>query len=91
LSVDPLADNPAALGAFRKRFDIAAGPIPWHFLTGEPAVVAKLRNAWNENNFDARDHSSRLIVGSAATHRYTRMDAFSAPELLVQRLRELML
>jgi protein SCO1 len=90
LSVDPLADTPATLTAYRKKFDISAGPTPWYFLTGEPNTVTNLRTVWGDNSRDPNEHLSRLIVGSAATRRYTRMDAFSPPHLVTQRVQELM-
>jgi protein SCO1 len=90
LSVDPLADTPAALNAYRKKFDISTGPTPWYFLTGEPNTVTNLRTVWGDRSRDPNEHLSRLIIGSAASRRYTRMDAFSPPHLVAQRVQELM-
>jgi protein SCO1 len=90
LSVDPLADTPATLNAYRKKFDISAGPTPWYFLTGEPNTVTNLRTVWGDRSRDPNEHLSRLIVGSLASRRYTRMDAFAPPQLVAQRVQELM-
>lgn len=90
LSVDPLADTPATLSAYRKKFDISTGPTPWYFLTGEANAVTNLRTVWGDNSRDPNEHLSRLIVGSAASRRYTRMDAFSPPHIVTQRVQELM-
>jgi protein SCO1 len=91
LSVDPLADTPATLLTYRKKFDIAAGPTPWYFLTGEPNAVTNLRTVWGDKTRDPNEHLSRLIIGSAASRRYTRLDAFAAPQVVAQRVQELML
>lgn len=91
LSVDPLSDTPAMLDAYREKFAISANAIPWHFLTGEPNTVAHLRAVWGDKTRNPGDHLSRLIVGSAAAHRYTSMDAFSSPHAVVQRVQELLL
>jgi protein SCO1 len=91
LSVDPLADTPATLLAYRKKFDIALGPTPWYFLTGEPNAMTNLRTVWGDKTRDPNEHLSRLIIGSTASRRYTRLDAFAAPQVVAQRVQELML
>lgn len=91
LSVDPLSDTPAMLNAYRHRFAIASGQTPWYFLTGEPNTVANLRAIWGDKTSNPNEHLSRLIVGSALSRRYTKLDAFAPSQVLIRRLQELML
>jgi protein SCO1 len=91
LSVDPLSDTPAMLNTYRHKFAIAPGQTPWYFLTGEPNTVANLRAIWGDKTNNPNEHLSRLIVGSALTRRYTKLDAFAPPHVLIRRLQELML
>lgn len=90
LSIDPLADTPATLDSYRKKFAISSASTPWYFLTGEPNTVTNLRYVWGDKNSNPNDHLSRLIIGSAALKRYTRIDAFSPPHIIEKRVRELM-
>jgi protein SCO1 len=90
LSIDPLADTPTTLENYRKKFAISSASMPWYFLTGEPNTVSNLRSVWGDKNSDPNDHLSRLIIGSAASKRYTRMDAFAPPHVIEKRIRELM-
>jgi protein SCO1 len=90
LSVDPLADTPAMLSAYRDKFSISAGATPWYFLTGEPNAVGNVRAVWGDKTQDPNEHLSRLIVGSVSSRRYTRLDAFAPPQIVAQRVQELM-
>lgn len=90
LSVDPLSDTPAMLNTYRHKFAIASGQTPWYFLTGEPNTVANLRAIWGDKTSNPNEHLSRLIVGSAQSRRYTKLDAFAPPHVLIRHLQELM-
>ncbi len=89
ISVDPLADGPAQLQAFRRRHGIAPSP-SWLWLTGSPAHVAAVLRAFGLRAGNLDDHPNLLWLGDTARRRWQRSVALQSPRALAARVQEML-
>jgi protein SCO1/2 len=64
ISLDPKNDTPEVLARYAEIYD--CDPAAWHFLTGEPARVGPVLEAWDmwarRNDQGVLDHPSRIFL-----------------------------
>lgn len=90
ITVDPLADGPAQLAAYGRRFGLpmgeasaAAGAAPWRLLTGEPAALGRLLAAFGLPPAAPGEHPSLLWLADGPRARWTRSSSLNPPSALV--------
>jgi protein SCO1/2 len=86
ISLDPVRDTPEVLAGYARVYD--ADPAAWHFLTGAPAVVARVVNAWGMwarfGPSGTLDHPSRIfLVDPKGRQREIYNLEFLKPETIV--------
>lgn len=86
VSVDPRADTPARLKAWAERF----GATPeWTLLTGAKSEVDGLLKQLGVFTALKEDHPPILLLGDAASGRWTRITGLATPTRLADLLEEL--
>ena len=91
VSLNPLADTPAAIRAYASLFDARLGDAEgWLMLTGSPSALSPLWAAFDAGAEDLDGHSGTLWIGHPASHRWTRVTALSA-EITPASLADLLL
>ena len=89
LTLDPVTDTPQRLHAYSARY--GASP-DWLWLTGDKATVDEVLTGLGAYTANFEDHPAMMLVGDAATNRWTRFFGFTDPAKLiaeVDRLAEL--
>ena len=87
LSIDPYGDTPERLHQYWQAFGARPG---WHFLTGEPGVVERLRRDLGlydldpDIDADPTQHSGLLTIGNDRTDRWAALPVLMEPKLLAQ-------
>lgn len=77
VSIDPEHDTPKALAAWSKRFRTGPG---WTLVTGNPEAIGEIVKALGAATSRPQDHQPLTIIGSDATHVWTRLYGFPGPE-----------
>jgi protein SCO1/2 len=80
ISIDPAMDTPARLRKWGERFHSGSS---WTLLTGEPADVEKLLRALGVYTPNRFSHAPLILVGNAATNRWTRANGLLPPAEIV--------
>lgn len=89
ISVDPLGDSPEAMRAYARRFDLRLGlAAGWLMLTGAPHELARAWKAFDVPVGDPSAHSSLLWLGASRPNRWTRANALTPAERLVDLIRQ---
>ena len=89
ISVDPLGDSPEAMRAYARRFDLRLGlAAGWLMLTGAPHELARAWKAFDVPVGDPSAHSSLLWLGANRPNRWTRANALTPAERLVDLIRQ---
>ena len=83
VSVDPINDTPERLQAWGKIFGADEG---WSLVTGERGRITELLKALQVFTPDIREHSATVLLGNAATGRWTRADGLAPAQTLVDIL-----
>ncbi len=87
ITVDPLADTPAAIEAYAQRFGVRLGlDAGWLMLTGQPTVLGRVWRAFGVPVDDPAAHSSLLWLGSMKSDHWTRAAALTPTARLVELL-----
>ena len=87
ITVDPLADAPAAIEAYAERFGVRLGlDAGWLMLTGQPAMLSRVWRAFGVPTDDPAAHSSLLWLGSMDSGRWTRAAALTPTARLAELL-----
>ena len=87
LSIDPYGDTPDRLHQYWRAFGARPG---WHFLTGEPGVVERLRRDLGlydldpDIDADPTQHSGLLTIGNDRTDRWAALPVLMDPKLLAK-------
>ena len=91
ISLNPLADTPAALRAYAALFDARLGDRDgWLMLTGTPEALTPVWSTFDTSGLDFEGHAATLWIGHPASRRWTRTSALS-PEVTAARLADLLL
>lgn len=91
VSLNPLADTPAALRAYAALFDAHLGDRDgWLMLTGSSDALSPVWTAFDAAGRDLNEHSDTLWIGHPASRRWTRASALS-PDATPGRLADLLL
>ncbi|MEE8525753.1 MAG: SCO family protein [Thermoanaerobaculia bacterium] len=86
VSVDPVVDTPQRLKIWGDKFGRAPG---WTLLTGSKAQVDRLLKSLQVFTADKTDHSPIVLLGNAASNRWTRTYGLTAPAQLAEMVAKL--
>lgn len=73
VSIEPDKDTPKRLAAWSERFRTGAS---WTLVTGKPAAIEAIVKAFGATTARPQDHQPLTIIGSDATHVWTRLYGF---------------
>ena len=91
ISLNPLADTPAALRAYAALFDARLGERDgWLMLTGSSDALVPVWKAFDADGPDLDQHADTLWIGHPGSRRWTRASALSA-EATPARLADLLI
>jgi protein SCO1/2 len=86
ISIDPEHDTPARLLEYARRQDAGSS---WLFLTGEPASVRRLQQAFEAYRGDKASHVPLTFLRGASGPAWLRIEGFPTAADLVREYREL--
>jgi len=81
VSIDPAADTPQRLAAWKKRFNGNSG---WTLLTGSQDNIEKLLKAAGLFSAAPEDHTPITLIGNARKDQWLRLSGLSSTKQLVQ-------
>lgn len=84
MSVDSAVDTPERLAAFA-----SARKADWTFLTGEKTVMDEALIWLNAYSTNPENHTAMILIGDAATDRFSRIYGMPDPDFVEARVREL--
>lgn len=84
MSVDSAVDTPERLAAFA-----SARQADWTFLTGEKPVMDEALIWLNAYSTNPENHTAMILIGDAATNRFSRIYGMPDPDFVEARVREL--
>ena len=87
ITVDPTRDTPRRLLSYSKNFKPEAG---WSWLTGDKKNVDKALNAMGAYTSNFEDHPAMVLIGDETTSSWFRYYGFPAPDLIENKVRELL-
>jgi protein SCO1/2 len=70
ISIDPETDTPQRLNTWSRRFRTEPG---WTLVTGKRAAIEQIVKAFGATTGRPQDHQPLTIIGSDATHLWTRL------------------
>lgn len=73
VSIDPTYDTPERLAAWSRRFRTEPG---WILVTGTQNAIDEIVKAFGAANARPQDHQPLTIIGSDATHTWTKLYGF---------------
>lgn len=79
VSIDPSFDTPKRLAAWSRQFRTEPG---WTLVTGKQGAIDAIVNAFGAANARPQDHQPLTIIGSDATHVWTRLYGFPGNETI---------
>jgi protein SCO1 len=89
ITVDPLADGPAQLRQYARRFDIELGQqAGWTLVTGVAAEIAQTVAAFGVPSNLPSAHPSLIWLGDVPRQRWTRVSGLNPPQTLVDLVLE---
>lgn len=77
VSIDPETDTPKKLAAWSGKFRTGAG---WTLVTGKRSAIEEIVKAFGATTSRPQDHQPLTIIGSDATHTWTRLYGFPGTE-----------
>lgn len=91
VSVDPVVDTPQRLKIWGDKFGRApgGGEPRWTLLTGSKTEVDRLLKSLQVFTADKDDHSPIVLLGNAASNRWTRTYGLTAPAQLAEMVEAL--
>jgi protein SCO1/2 len=84
MSVDSAVDTPERLAAFA-----ASRKADWTFLTGDKPVMDEALTLLNAYSTNPENHTAMILIGDAATNRFSRIYGMPDPDFVEARVREL--
>lgn len=84
MSVDSTVDTPERLAAFA-----ASRKADWTFLTGDKPVMDEALTWLNAYSTNPENHTAMILIGDAATNRFSRVYGMPDPDFVEARVREL--
>lgn len=69
VSIDPTTDTPKRLATWSQQFRTQPG---WTLVTGKQAAIDQIVKAFGATSARPQDHQPLTIIGSDATHQWTR-------------------
>lgn len=84
MSVDSAVDTPERLAAFA-----ASRKADWTFLTGDKPVMDEALTWLNAYSTNPENHTAMILIGDAATNRFSRIYGMPDPDFVEARVREL--
>jgi protein SCO1 len=78
ISIDPGTDTPRKLTAWSQRF--RTGGADWTLVTGKQSAIDAIVKAFGATTTRPQDHQPLTIIGSDATHVWTRLYGFPGTE-----------
>ena len=85
VSIDPQYDTPERLKAYARRFN--AQP-DWHFLTGDPAVIRHVQEAFDAYRGGKSNHLPLTILRTAPGSSWVRIEGLASPDQLLRELEQ---
>jgi protein SCO1/2 len=83
ITLDPASDSPSRMKAFAEPFEPKAG---WSFVTGDPADVKILLDAFNVGGGAIADHAPIVIIGDDKKGQWTRVSGVDSADTIASLL-----